>query len=50
MRLDKKSAVILIAGFALHQLLGPYTEHLRGLVDGLVIAELLLRVLRPEKS
>jgi hypothetical protein len=46
MKLDKNAAVALIAGIALYQLLGPYVEYIRGLVDCLVITEFLARAFR----
>jgi hypothetical protein len=50
MKVDPKIAVVLIAGFALYQVLGPYLEHLRGLVDCLVITELAFRAIKPGES
>ena len=53
MKIDGKFAVVLIAGIAVYQLLGPYLEHLKGLVDSLVITELAFRAVRlgkPENS
>jgi len=50
MKLDARVAVVLIAGFALYQVLGPYLEHLRGLVDCLVITELVFRAMRLGES
>lgn len=46
MKLDSKVAIVLIAGLALNRLLGPSVEHLRGLVDSLVISELVVRAIR----
>jgi hypothetical protein len=46
MKFDGRNAVVLIAGLALYQLFGPKIEHLRGLVDSLVIAELAIRAIR----
>jgi len=45
MKVDQRTAVAVIAGVALNQLLGPHVEHLRGLVDSLVLAELIVRAI-----
>ena len=46
MKIDVRTAVALIAGLALYQLLGPHVEHLRGLADSVVVTELLFRAFR----
>ena len=50
MKVDQRTAVVLIAGVALNQLLGPHVEHLRDLVDSLVIAELVVRAIWLERE
>lgn len=46
MKFEKRAAVALIAGVALYQLLGPQIEHIRGLIDSLVLAELMVRAFK----
>jgi hypothetical protein len=46
MKIDPKTAVALIAAFALYQLLGPHPEHLRGLADSVVVTELVFRAFK----
>jgi hypothetical protein len=46
MNLNRDVVLALVAGLALYQLLGPQMEHLRGLVESMVLAELISRVVK----
>jgi hypothetical protein len=48
MSVNRKVILALIAGIALNRLLGPQVEHLRGLVDSVVLTELVLRIWYPD--
>ena len=46
MKLNLVEILALAAGFALYQVCGPEIQHLRGLIDTLVLVELISRVVR----
>lgn len=48
MSVNRKVILALIAGTALYQLFGPRVEHLHGLVDSVVLSELILRIWNPD--
>ncbi len=43
-----KVILAFAAGIALYQLLGPQVEHLRGFVDSVVLAEMVIRIWNPD--
>jgi hypothetical protein len=45
-KIDARSCFVLIAGIVLYGLFGRRFEHLHGLTDSLVIADLALRALK----